>query len=171
MFCFPFVCQGKKTAPLAQRGEKLYTQFSLFVLKHTHLTTNYRKGILVPINTEVEFISANKSVIEVRIPEYNLDVRIQNVEGFSGEKIDGIFARTLGREKVDLTNFTEVEQKSIKQGVAAVGMTKDATIKALGYPPHHRTPSLNLNEWRYWHNKFNTFLVVFDEGKVSGIKQ
>ena len=36
---------------LAAEGEKLYTQFSFFYEGDHHITTTYRKGILVPINT------------------------------------------------------------------------------------------------------------------------
>ena len=35
----------------AQKGAKLFTQFSLFEEDGVHRTTNYRKGILIPVNT------------------------------------------------------------------------------------------------------------------------
>jgi hypothetical protein len=37
----------------AKSGETYYTQFSLYHDKHVHETTNYRRTVLVPINTPV----------------------------------------------------------------------------------------------------------------------
>ncbi len=55
-------------------------------------------------------------------------------------------------------------------GTVNIGMSKDAVIKALGYPPEHKTPNLEGNEWRYWKNRYGTMLVSFTDGKVSGMK-
>ena len=161
---------AQKSDALAEKGEKLYTQFSLYYEKDHHITTNYRKGILVPINTEVEFVKASRKQITIRIPSYNAVVHIENEEDYSGEKIEGIFKRTFGRQTVNLSEFTEMEQSSIKKGTVAVGMRKEAVIKAMGYPPHHKTPSLDMDQWRYWQNRFDTILVFFEDGKVSSIK-
>ena len=166
----PVAVRGKeKPTPLATKGDKLFTQFSLYYEKGHHLTTNYRVGILVPINTGVEFVKANKKTITVKIPSYTAEVDFENVENYSGEKIDGIFKRTFGREAVELSGFTEGEQSAIKRGVVEVGMRKAAVLKALGFPPSHKTPALSMDQWRYWKNRFNTLLVSFENDKVITI--
>ena len=162
--------EGAQKELLAQKGEKLYTQFSLFYEKDHHITTNYRKGVLVPVNTEVEFVNATKTRITVKIPSYNVTVDFKNEEDYSGQKIDGIFKRTFARQPVTLTSFTQQEQSAIKKGTVEVGMSKDAVIKAMGYPPHHKTPTLEMDQWRYWKNRFDTMLVSFENGKVSSIQ-
>jgi hypothetical protein len=48
-------------------------------------------------------------------------------------------------------------------------MRKSAVIVALGYPPKHKTPSLEANQWRYWSSRFGSFLVHFQDDKVSQI--
>ena len=161
---------AQKPGDLATKGEKLYTQFSLYYEKDHHITTNYRKGVLVPINTEVEFVKASRKRITVRIPSYDVTVHFENEEDYSGEKIDGIFKRTFGRQPANISGFTGAEQSSITKGTVAVGMSKDAVIKAMGYPPKHKTPTLNMDQWRYWKNRFDTMLVFFDNGKVSSIQ-
>jgi hypothetical protein len=155
---------------LAERGEKLYTQFSLFYEKDHHITTNYRKGILVPVNTEVEFVKATKKRITVKIPSYNVTVDFENEEDYSGQKIEGIFKRTFARQPVDLAGFGEEERSEIKKGTVKAGMSKEAVIKAMGYPPQHKTPTLEMDQWRYWKNRFDTMLVSFENGKVSAIQ-
>ena len=161
---------GADKNALATKGEKLYTQFSFFYEGDHHITTNYRKGILVPINTEVEFVKSSRKRITVKIPSYDATVNIENEEGYSGEKIEGIFKRMFAREPVKLNTFTESEQSRIKTGLVAEGMSKDAVVKAMGYPPKHKTPSLNMDQWRYWKNRFDTQLVYFADGKVSSIQ-
>lgn len=162
--------EGAQKTVLAEKGERLYTQFSLFYEKDHHITTNYRKGILVPVNTEVEFVKVTKKRITIKIPSYNVTVHFENEEDYSGQKIEGIFQRTFGRQKVDLAGFSEEERSCIKKGIVTEGMTKDAVIKAMGYPPHHKTPTLEMDQWRYWKNRFDTMLVFFDDGKVSAIQ-
>jgi predicted nucleotidyltransferase component of viral defense system len=154
----------------AVKGDKLYTQFSLFYEKNVHRTTDYRTGTFVPINTEVTFIKANKNEIDVTLPD-GTDLRIVNVEKYSGEKIVGILNRTLGKKAVDLSRFTKEEITSIQAGEVENGMSKDAVIASLGYPPKHETPTLNGNQWRYWRTIFTTFVVHFEDGKVVSIEQ
>jgi hypothetical protein len=106
--------EAAQKAVLAEKGEKLYTQFSLFYEKDHHITTNYRKGILVPVNTEVEFVKATKKRITVKIPSYNVTVDFENEEDYSGQNIGGIFKRTFAGQPVDLAGFSDAERSSIK---------------------------------------------------------
>lgn len=154
----------------ATKGETYYTQFSLFHLKYVWLTTNYRKGVLVPVNTQVTFLKASSNEIDVEALD-GRTLKIVNIERYSGVNIDGIFNRTFGKEKVDLAKFSTAEKENIMAGTVNIGMSKDAVIKALGYPPEHKTPNLEGNEWRYWKNRYGTMLVSFTDGKVSGIKK
>ncbi len=50
----PLLAVGKGKPALAAKGDRLDTQSSLYYEKGHHITTNYRVGILVPANTEVE---------------------------------------------------------------------------------------------------------------------
>ncbi|HXF11282.1 MAG TPA: hypothetical protein VN625_10905 [Desulfuromonadaceae bacterium] len=154
----------------AVKGDKLYTQFSLFYEDKVHRTTNYRIGSFVPINTEVTFVKANKSEILVTLPG-GTQLTIENVEKYSGEKIPAIFTRTFAKTPLDLSQFSAKEKTSIEAGEVEPGMSKDAVIASLGYPPKHQTPTLKGNQWRYWRNRFATFVVHFDDDKVSSIER
>ena len=154
----------------ATQGEIYYTQFSLFHEKNAWVTTDYRKGILVPINTPVTFLKAGGEAIIVRLPDGS-PLKIVNIEEYSGEKIAGLFNHMLGKTPVELSPFTTTEKENILAGTVALGMSKAAVIKALGYPPKHKTPSLDGNQWRYWKNRYGTMLVTFADGRVSDIKK
>ena len=173
---FPIACfqaavaKDKSVASSTPKGQTLYTRFSLYYEDLRHRTTNYRKGILVPVNTEVQFVKAKGDNIVVKLPS-GQELTIENVEPFSGENLDGIFSRTFSPERTDLTQFTEEERKEIMAGQVKPGMRKSAVIVALGYPPKHKTPTLDSSEWRYWQNRFATFLVQFDGDAVTKVKQ
>lgn len=160
---------SKSTVGQIAKGQTLYTQFSLFYEKNTHLTTNYRRGTLVPINTAVKWVKPRKNSIVVTLPNGE-NLEILNVKDYSGEKIDGIFTRTLAFTPVDLSSFTMEERAAILDGNVLPGMTKQGTILALGYPPRHRTPSLESDQWQYWKSRFDTFIVHFEGGKIDSIQ-
>jgi hypothetical protein len=68
--------------------------------------------------------------------------------------------------------LSPVDRKGIQMGTALEGMTRQGVIYAMGYPPPHRTPSLDSERWIDWRNRFNTFAVVFDpSGLVMGIQE
>ena len=50
-------------------------------------------------------------------------------------------------------------------------MTKQQVIMALGYPPAHRTPSIDGPMWTYWANRWATFEVYFDGDRVSRVNR
>lgn len=152
----------------AKKGETFYTLFSFFYEKDHHYTTNYRKGTLIPINTPVTFLKANRNAIKVLVG--GKKIWIVNVPKFSGENINGIFNRTFSRYPISLENFTFNERENILLGKVERGMRKEAVLLALGYPPSHKTPSLASCEWRYWKSKFGTFIVSFTNDIVSDLK-
>jgi hypothetical protein len=59
--------------------------------------------------------------------------------------------------------LTDQEKKAIKEGRLVVGMSKPAVIMSRGYPPEHRTPSLDVSPWVYWEARFRTKAVYFGE--------
>lgn len=128
--------------PDVQKGAKLYTRFSLYFEELCHRTTNYRKGILLPVNAEVVFVRCRKNDIIVAIPG-GQELTIENIKDYSGEDINGIFNRTFSPERTDLSAFTEDEVKAIKAGEVRPGMRKAAVLVALGYPPNTRPRALS----------------------------
>ena len=69
----------------------------------------------------------------------------------------------------DFSRFSAEEQKNIKNGTLAEGMSKAVVLMAYGYPPAHKTPDLNSSVWVYLKNRWRIVLVSFKNGKVSEI--
>ena len=63
--------------------------------------------------------------------------------------------------------LSEAEIAAIKEGTVVGGMSKRAVLIAYGYPPEHRTPSLDADAWTYWMTTLAEIVIRFDEvGKV-----
>ncbi|BCX89892.1 hypothetical protein MIN45_P2266 [Methylomarinovum tepidoasis] len=150
-------------------GDHFYTQYSFQYEKNRHRTTNYRRGLLVPINTEVELVSWGRKGFQIRVLPSGPVIQIENVQKHTGDTVEQAFHKMLARRPVNLRRFTPRERKLIKAGKVAVGMRKQAVIAAIGYPPVAATPTLDLDEWRYWSSRFDTFIVRFRNGKVVAI--
>jgi len=132
-------------------------------------TTNYQMGPIIPVNTEITLEAINKEQISFH-NNGNL-VILRNMPKHSNTNMEQMMNRYFGMKSVDLSKFTKLEKDNIKQGTLAVGMSKEAVLVARGYPPSHKTPSLDADTWQYW--KFqagyasDTILVHFKGNKVS----
>ncbi len=151
-------------------GNSYYTQFALQYEKNSHYTTNYRKGILLPINSEVKIKKMNKKSIVAEVVSLGQEIRIINVPKHTGQNIDEAFDRIFAQTPKGLSGFSDLEKRNIKLGKVEKGMRKEAVIAAIGYPPQIETASLEANEWTYWSARFNKFKVFFQDNKVTNVK-
>lgn len=59
---------------------------------------------------------------------------------------------------------------AVRDGKVAIGMTKEQVIVSLGYPPAHETPSIDAQQWTYWHTDAAPYQVLWDtSGRVKTI--
>jgi len=82
--------------------------------------------------------------------------------GKTAEDYKNLMITTKTFEKLT-EGMNESDIDAIKRGRVVNGMSKKAVLVAYGYPPEHRTSSLESNTWIYWRNQFGTFRVCFDE--------
>jgi hypothetical protein len=141
-------------------------------VRHKLYAVNYLQPGLIPLCSKVRFVSfeRKKMVFQVESSgiEYRYDYHKAAVVPFE-KHLSRYFGSKCDRSAV--SKLGPVDQRGIEMGQVLAGMSKEGTIFAIGYPPPHKTPSLEMNEWRYWKNRFNTILVTFDEhGKVIGIQ-
>ena len=169
-------CQLFESKPKAllpegkQQGDQYYTQVTMKYEKGKYRTTNYRRGLLLGVNTEVELLDITPKSIKVKLIEANQELLIVNAIKHTGDDVYQAFDKLFAKTKVNLSRFNSLEQKNINQGSVDKGMSKLAVQVAIGYPPVIRTPSLDSDEWVYWSSRFNTFIVHFEKGKVARIQ-
>jgi hypothetical protein len=151
-------------------GNTYYTQFVIRYEKGTHLTTNFRRGGLIPVNTPIKLLNIDNKTIEVELDHSGQTLLIKNVQKHTGDDVYQAFDKLFASRKVNLSKFTRLEQEHIQSGTVAKGMSKEAVIVAIGYPPITETASLNSDTWVYWSSRFNRFNVHFKNGKVGDIE-
>jgi len=61
------------------------------------------------------------------------------------------------------------EKSSIEKGEVKAGMSKRAVLVSYGRPPEVATTSLDSNAWKYWRDRFDTFIVNFENDRVTDI--
>ena len=168
-------CGGKSlnqaTMPIDIReGNVYFSQVSLQYEKGRHLTTNYRKGTLLPINSQVQLDKITSDDIFVLILPEHRKLHIENVQKHTGDSTLEAFSKLFKKQPVNLSRFSPMERDHILLGKVAKGMSKKAVIAAIGYPPITETPSMQYNEWTYWSSRFNRFIVHFNNDRVSRIQ-
>jgi len=127
-------------------------------------STNYQVGTLIPVNAKVQMKSVNAKQIVFLYK--NQEIALRNIAKYSGVGINEIATRYFSMNKVNLNKFTAKEQKAIRSAQLVPGMSKDAVIVSLGTPPAHVTPTLDMDQWKFWKNRWSTFLVNFEKGKT-----
>lgn len=132
-------------------------------------SVNYQQDGLIPLCSQVDIISLNSKRLTFKVKssdqQYTLD-KHKSSPDFTAY-LSHYFGTECNTSKVNA--LSTLDQQGIKDGIVKEGMTKEAVEYAIGFPPKHRTPSLDGNEWLYWKSRFNTFKVQFKDNVVSKI--
>ena len=153
---------------LIDNSTVVYTKVSMWTEKNRIDGTNYPVGLHLPINTEVKILAVNAKVITLEINGGKISylTSIRNTKIDSIAMIDRLFSKT----KTDLSKHSPATIENIKNGVVAVGMTKEEVLLARGYPPFSRTLGVESNKWVYMRNRWISAAVTFKDDKVVDIK-
>lgn len=170
-------CGAAKVSPevqqLLDKKEIVYTQFNMHSNpghggKQYVDTTNYGTGFLIPVNSEIVISKVNKQAVVFTYD--GIQITLINKPKYSGlADVSQTISRYFSKNKVNLSKFSALEKKAIESDKIKTGISKNAMLVLRGYPPVHATPSLKLNVWKYWKNRWNTILVKFKDDKVSEI--
>lgn len=135
---------------------------------------NYHKGKILPAGTRVEIIRVEKGEsVTFQIAGTNQKFTLIYQDKFHGPITFSKFMDRLFTEKSfeELTQgLTQQEIDAIKAGKLVPGMSKKAVVIALGFPPEHKTASLNSNTWVYWFSRFKKTSVNFDANGQTILK-
>jgi hypothetical protein len=131
---------------------------------------NYFVGATVPFGSPVQVQSIGRNSITFLAGGTKLT--LEHLYGKDQESFEQYADKVLVSEdpKLRVASVPRMVQDAIRDGRVERGMTREQVILSLGYPPSHRTPSLSASEWTYWHNRWLTYKVAFDDaGVVSNV--
>jgi len=164
------------SSPAVEIGGEYFTIANIwYEYPEKILSTNFHKGAMIPVGTKViiDYYGGTK----IKFTGVNDETKYVYIHAMKHSKIklNELFNRYFSKEDPmtpggAFSKFTIEEQDNIKNGTLDVGMSKEATLMAYGYPPTHRTPSLKNNVWTYWRARAGRFLVTFRDDKISNIQ-
>lgn len=161
----PFL-DGIAKAANPEAGKTYFARHGFMYEDGTHITTNYWRGALVPINSKITVVAATASKLVLQIVDTGETVKIDNAAKYTKCDMREIARRMLSVDPIDLDRFDDETAAAIKSGTMRLGMTKEQVLMARGFPPAHKTPSLNGDRWQYWSSRFVVQTLVFADGKL-----
>ncbi len=150
------------------QGQDLYTCCNIYYERDSSVDANYHVGTLIPYGSPVRVEKATANSLTVNAG--GATVTLHHEYGGAQESAQQYFDKLLAREdpKPKVATYSKAVQAAIHESRVEVGMTRAEVITSIGYPPTHRTPDLAAPEWTYWHNRWLTYKVVFDQdGRVA----
>jgi hypothetical protein len=128
---------------------------------------NYQQPGLLRRCTEVRLNRIRRDVLRFTVVERDREYEYINHEA-AAEPFEDHLLHFFGSQcdPSVVEQMSEEDQEGIRAGRASPGMTRQGVIYALGYPPRHVNPSLEADEWTYWSNRFNRFVVWFDDEDI-----
>ena len=131
---------------------------------------NYWIGTTLPVGTRVHIESATPDSVTFVAGGEKLTLKQEY--GTKQETFEQYVGKILVTDDPHrrISEFPDEVQSAIAKGKVERGMTREQVLLSLGYPPAHKTPSLEELEWTYWYNRLRGYRVVFDQrGKVTAI--
>jgi len=147
-------------------GKEYFTRYTFHEEKNEHVTTNYARGAVVPINTPVTLVSMAGTQIVLRT-DTGQQLKIKNEDKYTKKSITEIASLMLSAEKTPLEKLPDEVASAVRSGEMRKGMTKELVLMARGYPPAHETPSLDGDRWVYWSSRFVKQTIVFANGRLT----
>nr|WP_216617631.1 outer membrane protein assembly factor BamE [Corallococcus carmarthensis] len=157
---------------MSARAEVLFAQATFLLNKNQLSAVNYRgKGVAIPVGAKVAVLERDNDEVRCKVVESGVEFRFVTHRSL-GKPINVLFAGFFAEQDPAprIAALTPEEQKQVRAGELARGMSREAVLLTAGPPPPHRTPSIQGSRWTYWNSKFSTFEVVFGpDGKVVQI--
>jgi hypothetical protein len=160
------------SVPHPLTNESRFLCCNLHYEKDALTDVNYQRGTLVPFGTHVTILEVGRNRVKFR-PDGHPALTLAHRYGKGAESMDQYLGRLFVTEdpRLRLRRVPAKTRTQIEQGVVAPGMTREQVLMALGYPPAHRTPSLDSPKWTYWENRWATFEVFFEGDTVNLVQR
>jgi len=153
-------------------AQKTYTAYNLWYEKPEQMyCLNYQRGTFVQAGTEIDNVVVKGNRLSFRLVNNDVKCTIGFNAKYHGSEVT---IQTLKDRLVTTKSFSQLtsglksfEVEAIRQGLVVKGMSKKAVLISFGYPPEHKTPSLDSTPWTYWKDRFRMLYVTFDDGTVT----
>lgn len=155
---------------LAAHGQELlegYTCCNLHYDKDWISDANWRQLPSIPAGSKIKITSYgwnNRAYAQID----GREMRIGHDYGRNEEKLEQYVAKLVVKKdpRAAIARYPEKIRTAIKNGTVIPGMTREQVIISVGYPPTHRTPSLDAPVWNLWASRAGRYEVHFNNKGV-----
>jgi len=155
-------------------GQDFYLKVNVWYEKPGKImSTNYHKGSILKVGTKFKLTGIGGKKISFSSGkgiEYTLVHHRKHSPGDLEALFNGYFGKRDVTKSAAFKKFTNKEQKQVLRGEIVKGMSKAAVAMSYGRPPAHRTPSLDVDRWIYWDNRWISKAAIFENGKLLSYK-
>jgi len=133
---------------------------------------NYQQAGLIPVCSEVEYLGLDRKAFRFRVLTTNREY-VYVYHKAAAEPFADHLRRFFGPAcpSNEIESLSALDRQGVREGRAAVGMTRRGVILAMGHPPRHVNPDPNAPTLMYWKNRFNRVQVEFGpDGLVTNIR-
>jgi serine/threonine-protein kinase len=156
---------------LAPGGPDRYTLVNLHPDRTRLFDVNYQESGFIPLCTRVRIDQQDQKMVRFTVLDTGQQYEYLHhhaIPDFQAN-VDRVFGYSCMRRRASA--LSSLDQQGIREGRVLPGMTKEGVVLAIGYPPEHKTPSLEADDWRYWTGRFSTMVVQFQDGRVSQVRK
>ena len=151
-------------------GGAYFTRVNFYQEENLSYGTNYGVGSLVPVNTAVTVVSLKGDRLVLQVTATGQKITVENISKHTKKTGAEVASLLLSEKKTDLGALPKPLANAIAAGTLRRGMTREQVLLTRGYPPSHKTPSLEGDSWLFWRNRFASDAVVFRDGVVVEAK-
>ena len=146
-------------AALAQEPLSGYTCCNFHYEKDWISDANWRQLPMIPAGASIKVLNYGSNRASVEID--GKPMRIGHDYGRREESIQQYVQKLVVKNdpKAKIAKYPERVRNAIKSGNVIPGMTREQVIIAVGYPPTHRTPSLEASVWNMWSTRAGRYEI------------
>ncbi len=165
-------CAKMQPSPLnaSLAGTKRYTCCNMHYETQSLSDANYYVGATLPAGTLVQIDEVRARA--VTFSSEGKKLTLEQTYGAAQEGFEAYLNKVLVTQDPNPTIARQPKavQEAIHDSRVEIGMTKEQVLLSVGYPPTHQTASTQSAEWKYWRNRWMTFVVKFDASdRVSSL--
>jgi hypothetical protein len=162
------------TADQMANAPKMYTLTNLHPdLKQKLLyTANFQLPALIPVCSEVKMGEQSSKEIAFVVVGTGVKYLYRLAPAETPEGLTANVAKYFGPhcDSAAVQALQGVNREGVVEGKAMIGMSKQAVIYAIGYPPLSETASTTSDHWTYWSSRHATFNLIFADSLVTKIQ-
>ncbi len=120
---------------------------------------NWRRAAMIPAGAKIKVLDYGSNRASVEID--GKPMRIGQDYGRKEESIQQFMQKVVVKNnpQAKVAKYPENIREAIKTGNVVPGMTREQVIISVGYPPTHKTPSLDSPVWNHWASRAGRYEV------------